>query len=81
MGLEKKLDQETNFMMYEPLERTYDEESVNQIGKNINLANKNIDFLKIAFADDKMVGYLSAERGYFARNQHILSNNWNFERL
>ncbi|MFS1026763.1 GNAT family N-acetyltransferase [Enterococcus casseliflavus] len=69
--LKKLLDQETRYMMYEPSERVKDEESLNQIEENIKSAIKKRDFLKVALNNNKLVGYLSAERGIFARNQHV----------
>lgn len=69
--LKKLLDQEIRYMMYEPSERVKDEESLNQIEENIKSAIKKRDFLKVALNNNKLVGYLSAERGIFARNQHV----------
>lgn len=57
------LDAETNFMMYEPNERKQHmdiQELETDIYHNVIHGN---DFLQIAKADNKIVGYLRAERG------------------
>ena len=64
------LDAETNFMMYEPNERKQHmdiQELETDIYHNVIHGN---DFLQIAKADNKIVGYLRAERGEFHRNFH-----------
>ena len=64
------LDAETNFMMYEPNERKQHmdiQELETDIYHSVIHGN---DFLQIAKADNKIVGYLRAERGKFHRNFH-----------
>ena len=64
------LDAETNFMMYEPNERKQHmdiQELETDIYHKVIHGN---DFLQIAKADNKIVGYLRAERGEFHRNFH-----------
>lgn len=64
------LDAETNFMMYEPNERKQHmdiQELETDIYHNVIHGN---DFLQIAKVDNKIVGYLRAERGEFHRNFH-----------
>ena len=57
------LDAETNFMMYEPNERTQTtnvQELKNDIENNVICGS---DFLQVAMENQKMVGYIRAERG------------------
>ena len=64
------LMQKRNFMMYEPNERKQHmdiQELETDIYHNVIHGN---DFLQIAKADNKIVGYLRAERGEFHRNFH-----------
>ncbi len=64
------LDNETNYMMYEPKERaqcTNIQELCADIKSNVI---NGADFLLIASEDDKIVGYIRAERGKFRRNFH-----------
>lgn len=60
----KIIDSETNFMMFEPDERVWNEEKLVKI-----LKDENNLFLG-AVEDDKIVGFLSAERGAFRRIKH-----------
>lgn len=60
----KKLDYETDFMMYEPDERTWNE---TQLIKQ--LENGNNLFLGV-FHDQDIIGFLSAERGCYKRTKH-----------
>lgn len=60
----KIIDSETNFMMFEPDERVWNEEKLVK-----NLKDENNLFLG-AIEDDKIVGFLSAERGAFRRIRH-----------
>lgn len=64
------LDSETNYMMYEPKERAQCT-NIKELSADIwiNVVNGN-DFLQIAFDDNKIVGYIRAERGKFRRNFH-----------
>ncbi len=62
------LDNETNHMMYEPNERAQCS-NIQELCADIrsNVIN-GADFLLIASEDDKIVGYIRAERGKFRRN-------------
>lgn len=60
----KIIDSETEFMMFEPNEREWNEEL---ILKKIN--NKN-DLLLGVIDEEEVVGFLSAERGVFNRIKH-----------
>ncbi len=64
------LDNETDYMMYEPEERNQCT-NVRELCADIetNVVN-GTDFLLIASEDDKIVGYIRAERGKFRRNFH-----------
>lgn len=64
------LDNETNYMMYEPKER---EQKTNIRDLREDIENNVIngkDFLQIAVEDNKIIGYIRAERGKFNRNFH-----------
>ena len=64
------LDIETNYMMYEPREReqrTNIQELKDDIQNNVIKGN---DFLQIATEDNKIIGYMRAERGRYNRNSH-----------
>lgn len=64
------LDKETNYMMYEPNEReqrTNLKELEADIWNNVLEGN---DFLQIAVEDDKIIGYIRAERGKYHRISH-----------
>lgn len=66
----KKLDTETDFMMYEPGEReqcTSAAELSWDIEENVENGG---DFFRIAVCDGNMVGFLRAERGRFRRISH-----------
>lgn len=64
------LDNETNYMMYEPKEREQ-KNNIRDLREDIenNVINGN-DFLQIAVEDNKIIGYVRAERGKFNRNSH-----------
>lgn len=64
------LDNETNYMMYEPKERAQCT-NIQELSADVrsNVINGN-DFLQVASEDDKIVGYIRAERGKFRRNFH-----------
>lgn len=64
------LDMETNYMMYEPKERNQ-RTNIQELKKDIqnNVINGN-DFLEIAIENDKIIGYIRAERGRFNRIAH-----------
>ena len=61
------LDAETDYMMYEPNERTQTtnvQKLKNDIENNVICGS---DFLQVAMENQKMVGYIRAERGKFNR--------------
>lgn len=60
----KIIDSETDFMMFEPDERVWNEEKLVK-----NLKDENNLFLGV-IEDGKIVGFLSAERGAFRRIRH-----------
>ncbi len=64
------LDTETNYMMYEPKERAQCT-NIQELSADIrsNVINGN-DFLQVASEDNKIVGYIRAERGKLHRNFH-----------
>lgn len=59
-NLQKQLDQETHFMMYEPDERKY------EIGKAVSQI-AHVDFIIGAVEDGDLIGYLSAKIGAYLR--------------
>lgn len=64
------LDNETNYMMLEPKEReqiTNIQELKDDIQRNVTNGN---DFLQIAIEENKIIGYIRAERGKFNRIFH-----------
>ena len=62
--LQKALDAETSFMMFEPDERPFDlAATAEQI--------RRTDFLVAAEIDGRLAGYLSAERGPYRRQRHV----------
>lgn len=64
------LDNETNYMMYEPNEREQ-RTDIQELRDDIqsSVINGN-DFLQIAAENNKIIGYIRAERGKFNRNFH-----------
>lgn len=60
----KNIDQETEFMMFEPDERQFDE---NQMTRE--LEDKDNYFVGV-FSGQEIVGFLSAQRGCFRRIRH-----------
>lgn len=64
------LDEETHYMMYEPGERAV-RTSASELEEDIqNNVIQGEDFLQIAEADGRIVGYLRAERGQYHRIHH-----------
>lgn len=65
-----KLDNESEYMMYEPKERSRST-NVHELKDDIksNVIDGN-DFLQVVVDDQKIIGYLRAERGKFHRNYH-----------
>ena len=60
----KIIDSETNFMMFEPDERVWNEERISK-----NLKDENNLVLGV-IDDEKIVGFLTAQRGVFRRIRH-----------
>lgn len=60
----KIIDSETNFMMFEPDERVWNEERISK-----NLKDENNLVLGVV-DDEKIVGFLTAQRGVFRRIRH-----------
>ena len=63
-GCLKIIDSETNFMMFEPDERVWNEEKISK-----NLKDENNLVLGV-IGDEKIVGFLTAQRGVFRRIRH-----------
>lgn len=61
------LDSETDFMLYEPMERG---EDTGRLQAAIQQAVQGDDFLWVAQSDADIVGYLSARRGGLRRIRH-----------
>lgn len=66
--LGKLLDQETQFMMLEPGERTMTIEEQSQRIKSVLSRNNQMIF--VAEHEDRLVGFLGAYGGSFRRNHH-----------
>ena len=62
-----RLDHETNYMLYEPGERTKD---LSRLEAVIRGAAESGDFLLVAEADGVLVGYISAQKGDVRRTAH-----------
>lgn len=63
-GCLKIIDSETDFMMFEPDERVWNEEKISK-----NLKDENNLVLGV-IDDEKIVGFLTAQRGVFRRIRH-----------
>jgi len=64
LNMLKKLDKETDFMMYEPDERKTTPEEMTQ---RINESISNSSLLIVAEDNSEIVGFLSADRGFANR--------------
>ena len=62
-----QLDHETKYMLYEPGERT---KNITRIESLIQNSVEGDDFLLVAEADDRIVGYISAQKGGLNRIAH-----------
>ena len=71
-NLLNSLDNETNYMMYEPKEREQ-RTGIQELKDDIqsNVINGD-DFLQIALDGNKTIGYIRAERGKFNRISHTV---------
>lgn len=67
LNMLKQLDRETKNMIYEEDER---KSTVNDIRKQIEEVTKSDSLLLVAEADEKLVGFLSADRGFANRIRH-----------
>lgn len=67
--LMNQLDQETEYMMYEPGERVQ-KSGPDRLRENIQRGSENGDFMMAAVEDHKIVGFLWAERGAYRRIAH-----------
>ncbi|MBQ9764830.1 MAG: GNAT family N-acetyltransferase [Lachnospiraceae bacterium] len=65
--LMNQLDYETKYMLYEPGERT---KNLSRIESLIQNSVEGEDFLLVAEADDRIVGYISAQKGGLNRIAH-----------
>ena len=62
-----QLDHETKYMLYEPGERVRD---IARVEKLIQNSVEGEDFLLVAESDDRIVGYISAQKGGLNRIAH-----------
>ena len=66
-----QIDEETNFMMYEAMERRQRLRDLGALRQKISRAVSGIDLVLVAENDDKeLVGYMTVERGEFNRILH-----------
>ena len=65
--LMNRLDYETKYMLYEPGER---KSNLAELESVIRDSAEGKDFLLVAEADDRLVGYISAQRGRMNRIAH-----------
>lgn len=66
--MQKELDNETKFMMYEPGERPTGKENFDSM---IEWFEKSNSCMLVVFDKEKMVGVIAAERGNFRRTRHV----------
>ena len=65
------LDEETEYMMYEPGERQLKSNNLDDLKECIKVAVSGEDFLMVAVNDnEEIVGYIWAERGKMNRISH-----------
>lgn len=67
-NLMNQLDYETKYMLYEPGERT---KNLPEIEAIIRGSVEGEDFLLVAETDNRLVGYLSAQKGRLNRIAHL----------
>lgn len=65
--LMNQLDYETEYMLYEPGERT---KNLSRIDSLIRDSVEGKDFLLVAETDNKLIGYISAQKGRLNRIAH-----------
>ena len=66
-SLMNQLDYETKYMLYEPGERT---KNLSEIESIIRDSVEGHDFLLVAETDNKLIGYISAQKGRMNRIAH-----------
>ena len=67
-----RLDEETEYMMYEPGERQLKSNNPDDLKERIEVAVSGEDFLMVAVNDnEEIVGYIWAERGKMNRISHM----------
>ena len=66
-SLMNQLDYETKYMLYEPGERT---KNLSEIESIIRDSVEGHDFLLVAEIDNKLIGYISAQKGRMNRIAH-----------
>lgn len=66
-SLQNQLDYETKYMLYEPGERT---KNLPGIESFIRDSVEGLDFFLVAEADNKLIGYISAQKGRLHRTAH-----------
>jgi RimJ/RimL family protein N-acetyltransferase len=71
VALNRALDQETKFMLFEPGERTATEDE--QRGRINQLLTSKTQVVLVAEVDDQIVGFIGATRGAARRNRHQAS--------
>ena len=69
-NLMNQLDYETKYMLYEPGEREEKAKNVSRLENVIRESLEGDDFLLAAEKDNKLVGYLSAQKGSLNRIAH-----------
>lgn len=67
LNMLKQLDSETKYMMYEPGER---KTSIEEMKANIEQIDSSNSLMLVAEEEEKIVGFLSAERGFANRIKH-----------
>lgn len=67
LNMLKQLDSETKYMMYEPGER---KTSIEEMKATIEQINASNSLMLVAEEEKKIVGFLSAERGFANRIKH-----------
>lgn len=68
--LMNQLDYETKYMLYEPGEREEKEKSIQRLETVIENSLDGDDFLLVAEINNKLIGYISAEKGALNRIAH-----------
>lgn len=69
-NLMNQLDYETKYMLYEPGERKEKANNIAALERRIRSTLEGDDLLLVAEADNKLVGYISADKGFVNRIAH-----------